>query len=80
MSSDEKQVCKTSDRQFVPPSSKITEEMVRFAQTDDLWHFAVNLNTLMKLNPLLFVSQTQKEIEFGQEENQEIKSNRFLRK
>jgi hypothetical protein len=32
-----------------PPSQRVTEEMVRFARTDDPWHMAQNLNAMMEL-------------------------------
>ena len=32
---------------FVSPHGIITEEMLRFAKTDDLWHFANNLNAML---------------------------------
>ena len=32
-----------------PPSSSVSEEMVRMARTDDPWHFAQNLNAMMRL-------------------------------
>ena len=35
--------------EFVSPSNTISEEMLRLAKTDDLWHFAANLNAMMQL-------------------------------
>ena len=32
---------------IVRPDGIITEEMMRFAKTDDLWHFAANLNAML---------------------------------
>ena len=28
--------------------SRITEEMMRFSRTDDLWHYAANLNAMLE--------------------------------
>lgn len=28
--------------------SRITEDMMRFARTDDLWHYAANLNAMLE--------------------------------
>ena len=38
---------KTSERQIVKPT-RITEDMIRLAKTDDLWHFANNLNAMLQ--------------------------------
>ena len=32
---------------LVPPSRRITSEMIRIARVDDDWHFSANLNALM---------------------------------
>lgn len=36
-------------RELVRPSAVVTEEMMHLARTDDLWHFAQNLNAMMRL-------------------------------
>jgi len=33
----------------VRPSAVVTEEMMCLARTDDLWHYAQNLNAMMRL-------------------------------
>jgi hypothetical protein len=33
---------------FVMPSDFVTAEMIGFARTEDVWHFAANLNALMQ--------------------------------
>ena len=33
---------------FVPPSSMVTDEMIQYARVDDSWHFAQNLNAMMR--------------------------------
>ena len=39
----------TNTDNIVGPSSTVSEEMVRLAKTEDPWHFAANLNAMMRL-------------------------------
>lgn len=38
-----------SDKKWNIPSSIITEDMIEIARTEDNWHFAQNLNAMMRL-------------------------------